>query len=103
RMVAATGSLCVRAGGRGARDYVASRATSGSCRRARLFNPMDTDSPVPLAESQVPIESRRAAMICSTSCLGCLLPVFIDIDRQPPAIATVYRTSKLAKYERGTA
>ena len=32
-----------------------------------------------------------------------LLRVFIDIDRQPPAVVTVYRTSKLAKYEKGTA
>ncbi len=32
-----------------------------------------------------------------------LLRVFLDIDRQPPAVVTVYRTSKLAKYEKGTA
>jgi hypothetical protein len=32
-----------------------------------------------------------------------LLRVFINIDRQPPAVVTVYRTSKLAKYEKGTA
>ena len=32
-----------------------------------------------------------------------LLRVFIDIDRQPPAVVTVYRTSKLSKYEKGTA
>ncbi len=32
-----------------------------------------------------------------------LLRVFIDIDRQPPAVVTMYRTSKLAKYEKGTA
>lgn len=27
-----------------------------------------------------------------------LLRVFIDIDRDPPAVVTVYRTSKIAKY-----
>jgi len=32
-----------------------------------------------------------------------LLRVFLDIDLQPPAVVTVYRTSKLAKYEKGTA
>ena len=32
-----------------------------------------------------------------------LLRVFLDLDRQPPAVVTVYRTSKLAKYEKETA
>jgi hypothetical protein len=32
-----------------------------------------------------------------------LLRVFSDIDQPPPAVVTVYRTSKLAKYEKGTA
>jgi len=32
-----------------------------------------------------------------------LLRVFVDIDRQPPAVVTVYRTSKIAKYWKGTA
>ena len=30
----------------------------------------------------------------------CLLRVFVDIDRQPPEIVTVYRTSKVGKYWR---
>ena len=29
-----------------------------------------------------------------------LLRVFVDIDRQPPEIVTVYRTSKITKYWR---
>jgi len=29
-----------------------------------------------------------------------LLRVFVDIDRKPPAVVTVYRTSKVAKYWR---
>jgi hypothetical protein len=29
-----------------------------------------------------------------------LLRVFLDIDRDPPEVATVYRTSKIAKYRR---
>jgi hypothetical protein len=29
-----------------------------------------------------------------------LLPVIVDIDREPPAVVTVYRTSKVAKYRR---
>jgi Domain of unknown function (DUF4258) len=32
-----------------------------------------------------------------------LLRVFGDIDRQPPDVVTVYRTSKMAKYGKGTA
>jgi hypothetical protein len=31
-----------------------------------------------------------------------LLRVFVDIDRQPPDVVTVYRTSKMAKYWKGT-
>jgi hypothetical protein len=31
-----------------------------------------------------------------------LLRVFIDIDRQPPDVVTVYRTSKITKYWKGT-
>lgn len=27
-----------------------------------------------------------------------LLRVFVDVDRQPPEIVTVYRTSKISKY-----
>ena len=30
-----------------------------------------------------------------------LLRVFVDVDRQPPEIVTVYRTSKVSKYWRG--
>lgn len=29
-----------------------------------------------------------------------LLRVFVDIDREPPAVVTVYRTSKIEKYWR---
>lgn len=29
-----------------------------------------------------------------------LLRVFVDIDREPPEVVTVYRTSKIAKYWR---
>ncbi len=29
-----------------------------------------------------------------------LLRVFVDIDREPPKVVTVYRTSKIAKYWR---
>jgi len=29
-----------------------------------------------------------------------LLRVFVDIDREPPEVVTVYRTSKIAKYRR---
>jgi hypothetical protein len=32
-----------------------------------------------------------------------LLRVFVDVDRQPVDVVTVYRTSKIAKYWRGTA
>jgi len=32
-----------------------------------------------------------------------LLRVFLDNDRQPPVVVTVYRTSKIAKYEKETA
>ncbi len=31
-----------------------------------------------------------------------LLHVFVDVDRQPVEVVTVYRTSKIAKYWRGT-
>jgi len=29
-----------------------------------------------------------------------LLRVFVDVDREPPAVVTVYRTSKVDKYRR---
>jgi hypothetical protein len=29
-----------------------------------------------------------------------LVRVFVDVDRQPPEVVTVYRTSKIAKYWR---
>ncbi len=32
-----------------------------------------------------------------------LLRVFVDIDREPPEVVTVYRTSKIAKYWRAKA
>ena len=31
-----------------------------------------------------------------------LLRVFVDVDRQPAEVVTVYRTSKIAKYWRGS-
>ena len=30
-----------------------------------------------------------------------LLRVFVDVDREPPEVVTVYRTSKISKYWRG--
>jgi hypothetical protein len=31
-----------------------------------------------------------------------LLRVFVDIDRQPPDVVSVYRTSKITKYSKGS-
>ena len=31
---------------------------------------------------------------------GYLLRVFVDVDRSPPEVVTVYRTSKMEKYRR---
>ena len=33
----------------------------------------------------------------------CVLRVFVDIDREPPEVVTVYRTSKITKYWRADA
>ena len=45
----------------------------------------------------------QACVTWGTTATTYLLRVFIDIDRQPPAVVTVYRTSKIAKYGKGTA
>ena len=45
----------------------------------------------------------QARVTWGTTSTTYLLRVFIDIDRQPPDVATVYRTSKIAKYWKGTA
>ena len=45
----------------------------------------------------------QARVTWETTATTYLLRVFIDIDRQPPAVVTVYRTSKIAKYGKGTA
>ena len=45
----------------------------------------------------------QARVTWGTPATPYLLRVFLDIDRQPPAVVTVYRTSKIAKYEKGTA
>ena len=33
---------------------------------------------------------------------ACLVRVFVDIDRRPAEVVTVYRTSKIEKYWRGS-
>ena len=45
----------------------------------------------------------QARVTWGTTATTYLLRVFIDIDRQPPAVVTVYRTSKIAKYGKETA
>jgi hypothetical protein len=45
----------------------------------------------------------QARMTWGPTATTYLLRVFVDIDRQPPAVVTVYRTSKIEKYEKETA
>ena len=45
----------------------------------------------------------QARVTWGTTATTYLLRVFIEIDRQPPAVVTVYRTSKIAKYGKETA
>ncbi len=45
----------------------------------------------------------QARMTRGTTATTYLLRVFLDIDRQPPDVVTVYRTSKIAKYWKGNA
>ena len=45
----------------------------------------------------------QARVMWGTTATIYLLRVFLDIDRQPPAVVTVYRTSKIAKYGKETA
>ncbi len=42
----------------------------------------------------------QARLEISTSPKAYLLRVFVDVDRQPPEVVTVYRTSKIDKYWR---
>jgi uncharacterized protein DUF4258 len=45
----------------------------------------------------------QARVTWGTTATTYLLCVFIDIDRQPPDVVTVYRTSKIAQYWKETA
>ena len=45
----------------------------------------------------------QARVTWGTTATTYLLRVFVDIDCQPPAVVTVYRTSKIAKYWKETA
>ena len=42
----------------------------------------------------------QSRMVVDEQAQGCLLRVFVDIDREPPEIVTAYRTSKVEKYWR---
>jgi Domain of unknown function (DUF4258) len=44
----------------------------------------------------------QARVACGTPTATYLLRVFVDIDRQPPDVVTVYRSSKITKYWKGT-
>jgi Domain of unknown function (DUF4258) len=44
----------------------------------------------------------QAHVVWGTPPVTYLLRVFVDIDRQPPDVVTVYRTSKITKYWKGT-
>jgi Domain of unknown function (DUF4258) len=44
----------------------------------------------------------QARVAWGTSPVTYLLRVFVDIDRQPPDVVTVYRSSKITKYWKGT-
>jgi hypothetical protein len=44
----------------------------------------------------------QARVVWGTPPATSLLRVFVDIDRQPPDVVTVYRTSKIPKYWKGT-
>ena len=43
----------------------------------------------------------QARVVWGTPPATYLLRVFVDIDRQPPDVVTVYRTSKITRYWKG--
>jgi hypothetical protein len=46
------------------------------------------------------LDVREGRIVAQREVEGYLLRVFIDIDRRPPEVVTVYRTSKIEKYRR---
>ena len=44
------------------------------------------------------LEVRAGRVVAQGMAAGYLLRVFVDVDRTPPEVVTVYRTSKIDKY-----
>jgi hypothetical protein len=53
-----------------------------------------------LAAPEQVLEVRHGRVVAQGLAAGYLLRVFVDVDRSPPEVVTVYRTSKIDKYRR---
>jgi hypothetical protein len=43
---------------------------------------------------------RKGRVVAQSIVARHLIRIFVDVDRQPPEVVTVYRTSKIGKYRR---
>lgn len=53
-----------------------------------------------LSEPEAVLTVREGRVVAQALRGAYLLRVFVDIDRQPPEVVTLYRTSKIEKYRR---
>lgn len=75
-----------------ARDEMARRGISESVVRGVLAQPNEVRS---IRPGRVVAQARRSF---GDSDRTYLVRVFVDVDREPPEVVTVYRTSKIGKY-----
>jgi len=62
----------------------------------RQVNEADARAVLEQPEAVRPV--REGRVVAQGMVGGYLLRVFVDIDREPPEVVTVYRTSKIDKY-----
>jgi hypothetical protein len=64
----------------------------------RQITESDVRSVLAAPEDVLPVREGR---VVAQAMIGThLLRVFVDVDREPPDVVTVYRTSQIAKYRR---
>jgi hypothetical protein len=54
-----------------------------------------------LSQPETTRDVRPGRVVAQGMQSGLLLRVFVDVDREPPMVVTVYRTSRIEKYRSG--
>ena len=72
--------------------------TDHACEQMRRRQLNEASVRAVLSKPEQILAVRTGRVVAQAAAGGFLIRVFVDVDRQPPEVVTVYRTRKIEKY-----